>query len=61
MTGIKLCGSLPKQTVSTRVVEHVNAHKGEKPVSDLYGTLGNAQTHVQTYANGDKEVYVNYR
>lgn len=60
MAGIKLSGSLPKQTVSTHVVKHINAHKGEKPVSDSRGTLGSAKTHVQTYANGDKEVYVNY-
>lgn len=60
MTKIKLSGSLPKQTVTTRVVKHVNKHAGEKPVSESWGTLGKAQTHVQTYANGDQEVYVNY-
>lgn len=60
MAGIKFVGSLPKQTVETKAPKYENTHKGEKPVSDRYGALGSAQTHVQTYANGDKEVYVNY-
>lgn len=63
MGKIKVSGSLPAQKISIGkniVTGYSNQHKGEKPVKDEKGSLEGAKTHVQTYANGDKEIYINY-
>lgn len=55
----KLSGTMPAQTVDIKLPNHQKPTHPDKP-SGRHGTYAGGQAHVKEYADGGKDVYINW-